>query len=360
MKAWVEVSRSAVERNVRAIRSVVGPVAVLAAVKANAYGHGLVDFSRTVLESGAEWLGVVNAYEASILRAAGVRAPVLTFFEPEPDEIEWLVENDVSFTCFSERLLDALRRRGGGARPARIHIKVNTGMNRQGLPPERAIELVEKALRTKGVFVEGVYSHLATAEQPEDPFALEQIAAFRAVRDALSGFDIPYFHLANSGGALYYPDARLDMVRPGIALYGYLPAPDSPPVVQLEPALSLRCRVSAVNELLPGEGVSYGLRWKAPSRTRVAVCPVGYGDGILRSLEGRFSVFVGEKRFPQVGTICMDQFAVVAGDEAVEPGTEAAVICRDQTAEDLATRVGTISYEILARLSERVPRVYVD
>lgn len=332
----------------------------MAAVKANAYGHGIVEFSRVALESGASWLGVINAHEARKLRDAGITAPILTFFEPEPEEIEWLIENNVSMTCFSERTLELIASRGSRSAPARVHIKVNTGMNRQGSPPERAIELARRAARSASVELEGVYSHLATAEFPNDSFAETQINRFEEVRASLSDLDIPYFHLANTGGTLFYSRARFDMVRIGIGLYGYLPDPAAPAAVTLKPVLSLKCKLSAVNDLEPGDGVSYGLRWKATAKTRVGVCPVGYGDGLFRSLGGNLEVFAGGRRLPSRGIMCMDQFVVDLGDTPLSAGDEVEIIGAHVTAQDLAVQAETITYEVLARLAERLPRVYVD
>jgi alanine racemase len=332
----------------------------MAAVKANAYGHGIVEFSRAALECGVSWLGVINAYEARKLRDAKISAPILTFFEPEPEEIEWLIENNVSITCFTERTLELVAARGSRSAPAHVHIKVNTGMNRQGSPPERAIDLAKRAARTASIELEGVYSHLATAEFPNDSFAETQVRRFEEVRANLSDLDIPYFHLANTGGTLFYPQARYDMVRVGIGLYGYLPNPAVPAAVTLKPALSLKCKLSAVNDLEPGDGVSYGLHWKAAAKTRVGVCPVGYGDGLFRSLGGKLEIFAAGRGFPSRGIMCMDQFIVDLGDSPLGVGDEVEIIGAHVTAQDIAVRAGTIAYEVLARLAERLPRVYVD
>lgn len=362
MKAWIEVSRSAIIHNIKQLKNLVGEdKKLMAVVKANAYGHGLVETAKTAIYAGAEWLGVAHVKEAIALREAGIQSPILVFFEPEPDEVEELILKNISATIFTEETLKLSSKVAEKLnKPLKCHIKVNTGMNRLGVHLTRALEFIEKAMSTPGIELEGVYSHLATSEKEGDEFALVQIKRFSEVKEKLKAHSNVCFHLANTGGIVNYPEARFDMVRAGIGIYGYFPSPETKRVVNLKPVLSLKCKIVAINELQPGEGVSYGLAWRAPTHAKVAVCPVGYADGISRTLSGRVKVFVNGKLVNSVGIICMDQLMIDVTGLNVRIGDTAEIIGQKISAEDIARSAGTISYEILSRLSNRIPRIYVD
>lgn len=362
MKAWIEVSRTAITHNISQIRKAIGnETELMAVVKANAYGHGLIETARTAIHAGANWLGITSLAEAVSLREAGVTVPILTFFEPEIDEIQELIKLKVSCCIFSEetaRKASEIALKLG--EPLRCHIKVNTGMNRLGVRFEDAIEFFKRTTARPGLLVEGVFSHLATAETPNDLFAATQIKRFEECRKKLKDAGVKYFHIANSGGAIYYPESRMDLVRIGIAMYGYFPSPDSPKTLELVPSLALKGKVLAINTVMPGEGVSYGLTWKAKRVSRIAICPIGYGDGILRGLSGKLEAYVDGVSVKSVGTICMDLLALDVTETKAAVGDTVTLIGGNISAESLAVKARTISYEILTRLGARLPRVFVD
>lgn len=362
MKAWIEISRSAIAHNIKQLKNLAGKdTKLMAVVKANAYGHGLTETAKAALQAGAEWLGVAHGFEGISLREAGIEAPILTFFEPEEDEIEELIKKDISTTIFTEKALLAASRVAKKINsPLRCHIKVNTGMNRLGVSMNRALEFIDKADSTEGIKVEGVYSHLATSERANDEFAKTQLRRFSEIKEKLKGYKNIFFHIANTGGIINYPESRFDMVRAGIGIYGYLPSPETKGAVNLKPALSLKCKIVSISELMPGEGVSYGLTWRAKSYSKVAVCPVGYADGIFRTLSGKLKVFIKGRLVNSVGIICMDQLIVDVTGLDVELGDVAEIIGEKNDAERVAIEAGTISYEVLSKLGNRIPRIYLD
>lgn len=359
MRLWAEISRKALAGNLRIIRErIPRGTAVMLVVKADAYGHGLeviVNAARDMVE----WFGVTNAEEAArVLNEGGSK--VLAFFEPESvEEADFMIRNNVSFNVFRPDTLkmvaEAARKAG---KQARVHIKINTGMNRLGVKPGRFTELYEQAAGMDEIAVEGVWTHLATADHPDDPFANEQINLFNSLTGMLKGNHVR--HAANSGGTLFYPGAAFDMVRVGIAGYGYLPDPEMKDEFGFEPVLTLKAAVLAVQELKAGEGVSYGLRWRASRPTRIGIVSAGYADGIMRTLSGSLEVLYENKRYPSVGVICMDQFAVDFGQTPVMPGDEVVIIGKNIPASELARKAGTISYEVLSRIGSRVKRMLVD
>jgi alanine racemase len=368
-----EIDLDAITRNAALLRDRAAPAVLCAVVKGWGYGHGIVPAARAALSGGASWLGVALAAEAHDVRSAGIDAPLLVLSEVPPSQLEDLADLDgVRPTVYSAEAIDAAARAAaevGRGAPWPVHLKIDTGMHRVGAAPERVLELAERIASHQSLELEGLWTHLAVAEDPaRKDFTARQLARFEAVRTELAsaGFRPPIVHAANSGGTLAHPEARYDLVRCGIAVYGISPRPRMPEAEGLLAAMSLTARVSQVKTIAAGEGVSYGLHHVCKERTVVATVPIGYYDGVPRSLGlvgGQ--VLVGGRRRPIAGAVTMDQLMVDCGsDDTVSPGDEV-VLFGEQRGEvvsawDWAERLGTIAYEIVCGVSvDRVPRDYV-
>ena len=340
-------------------------VPVMPVVKANAYGHGLVPVARHLQASGAGNLGVAFVEEGIALREAGIDVPILVMGGIFGPQVTQFLIHDLQLTVSS---LSKLRQVEAAAeafgRKARVHLKIDTGMERIGVHSWSAGPFIEAAVRSPWCEVAGVYSHLACADDPASAMTalqLERLLEACAHFDRL-GVPMPVRHLANSGGVLHFPGTWLDMVRPGILLYGVLPDPASRPAVAVRPALSLASQVVYFKIVRAGSTVGYGATWNAKQDTRVVTVPIGYGDGWPGALSSCGEVLIGGRRHPMAGRVCMDQFMVDIGmhsawneDEVVlvgEQGGEAI------TVEEVARTAGTIPYEILVQLNERIPREY--
>lgn len=360
---WAEVDLDAVAANVRAIRGRIGAhPEIMAVVKANGYGHGSVAVARAALDAGATRLGVASIEEALVLRQAGLTAPILVLGFTPPWEAPKVVEFDITPTVTTKRLALALAHfsaQAGVVTP--VHLKVDTGMNRFGLAQNEVEPFARFLRQLPSLTVEGIYSHFASADETDKTFTLHQYRAFMAVAERLP--DIPLRHIANSAGALDLPELALDMVRPGIALYGCYPSCEVDTATPLAPAFTLKARVVRVHDLAPGDTVSYGRTWTALRATRVAVIPCGYADGLPRALSNKGSVLVRGARAPILGRVCMDQTiidvtdipGVAIDDEVVLFGRQGEAVL---PVEEVAEHAGTINYEILCGISQRVPRLY--
>ena len=359
------VDLDAITHNLGAIRKRVG-VPVMGIVKAEAYGHGLVPVARHLQAQGVDQLGVAFLEEGIALREAGITLPILVLggiFGPQAAD---LIAHDLEVTVSS---LDKLRQveaaAGSLGRKATVHLKVDTGMERIGVHSYSCAALIEAAVASQWCTIKGIYSHLACSDDPSSPMTALQVERFA---EACAHFErlgapMPLRHLANSGGVLHFPETWLDMVRPGIVLYGVLPDPASRASIALRPALSLVSQVVYFKVVRAGNPVSYGATWAPAADTRVVTVPIGYGDGWPRALSSRGQVLVRGHRYPVVGRICMDQFMVDIGcdsawneDEVVLVGTSGA---EKITVEDVALAAGTIGYEILTGLNGRIPRAYL-
>jgi len=366
--AWVEVDLDAITGNVRRLVTEVAPAQLMAVVKADAYGHGAVPVARAAIAAGARWLGVALVEEAVELREAGISAPILVLSEPHPAAADLCVDQRIAVTLCTEagvRVFGMAGRLAG--RPVPAHLKVDTGMHRQGCAPADLPELVRLAMAERGLEVEGLWSHFAVADEPAAAATTDrQVETFeRALAVASEQGLLPRWrHIANSAGATLRADARFDMVRVGIELYGLAPAPALTGEVnqRLRPALALRAAVSAVRAIEAGERVSYGHRWAAPRATRIATLPVGYADGVRRGLSGQIRVLLGERNLAQVGTITMDQLMVDIGDAPIEVGEVATLLGDPARGEpgvgEWARVLGSIDYEVTCGLSPRLPRVH--
>jgi alanine racemase len=370
--AWVEVDLAAVTANVSHIAEVVAPAAVCAVVKADGYGHGAVPVARAAIAGGATHLGVALAEEGHELRQAGVDVAVIVLSEPAPKAMRLVVEDKLTPTIYTERGLAALlgavaTKDEGTAVP--VHLKVDTGMHRVGASPARALELARAVAANPVLSLEGLYTHLAVADEPDDPYTQEQLATFDRVIAALAadGIRPPLLHAANSAGALVHPASRYQIVRPGIAIYGLAPASSMrshPALRALLPALSFKAEVSYVKEVAAGEGLSYGLHYRLPASSVIATVPVGYADGAPRRLsQVGGEVLIGGRRRPIAGSVTMDQILVDCGPgPGVKAGDEVVLIGRqggeEITAWEWGERLGTVAYEVTCALSPRLPRIY--
>lgn len=373
--SWIEISRDALLGNLQLFRTLVPEhTAILAVVKANAYGHGLEQVAPLCVAGGAAMLGVHAAAEVPVARRFAPGSPVLVMGYLTPAQIEAVVTPDVHVLLSSPDVLEALAahgRRLGVALP--VHLKIDTGTHRQGVPLEQAAALA-RAARERGLAVVGVASHFANIEDTTDhDYAFLQLQRFKGAVDAVEEAvgKVRWVHTACSAAALLFREADFSMVRIGISLYGHWPSKETylswllvhgRDGVKLEPVLSWRARVGQVKDVAAREPIGYGLTYRTTRPTRIAVLPVGYADGYPRALSNRGRVLLHGAAAPVVGRVCMDMIMVDVTDiPAVCEGDEATLIGRDGdavvTAEELAELAGTINYEILARLSPLIPRV---
>lgn len=363
--AWVEVDAGAIARNVRALKALTRPgTRFMAVVKADGYGHGALTAARAALAAGADRLGVATLAEAVALREGGITVPVQVFSEPPADAAGIFIEHGITATVTTVRFAGALSRAAARAGvPAVAHLKLDTGMNRIGFPAESAAEVATAVRALPGIELEGVMTHFATADAPGDWGFGRQMGRFgRALEDLRdSGIRPALVHAANSPATILHPETHLDMVRCGIAIYGLHPADATRGHVELEPAMSVKARVTLVKRIGLGEGVSYGFTWHASAPTTIATIPVGYADGVHRVLSDRMHVLIGGRRCAQVGRICMDQLMVeVPPGLAVAEGDEVVLVGRQGeeaiTMDEVATLAGTINYEAACSFALRLER----
>lgn len=360
---FAEVDLGAIRSNVRALKPP-GSEA-MAVVKANGYGHGAVPVARAAIEAGATWLGVALVEEGMKLRDAGLTAPVLVLTEFPPGSEKDALAAGLTPAVYTDEGLSALARAASAlGSPVGFHLKLDTGMHRVGARPDRAEDLVRTAI-ADGLVFEGLWSHFAKADDPGDPFVLRQLAWFLETAERLraEGLEPSYLHVANSAATVAEPRAHLGLVRLGVSMYGLSPGPKLAGLTNgLRPALSFRSEVSMVKRVPAHEAISYGLRYRLERDSSIATVPAGYADGYSRLLTGKAEVLIRGRRHPVAGSVCMDQFMVDCGDDAVEAGDEVTMIGRqgDQeiTADEVAAWMGTINYEVVCAIGERVPREY--
>lgn len=361
---YAVVSLSRLRENLRAVKALAHPARVMAILKANAYGHGLEAVAR-VLAPEADAFGVALVEEGIALRRLGITNPVLVLGGTWTRQIPLFLEHGLTITVPSiARLKDVEEAAAAAGTVARAHLKIDTGMERIGVRWYNATSLLEAAARSTHVRVEGVYSHLANADAEDLQHARLQLERFHEVLRFYerASLPVPQRHIANSAALLRLPESRLEMVRPGILLYGVYPCTSAPRAVEVRPALSWRTRVVYFKVVEPGSPVSYGSTWKSDHPVRVVTLPVGYGDGYFRAMSNRAQVILRGERRQQVGTICMDQMMVNIesgegwnGDEVVLIGEQGDARV---TVEELADWAGTIPWEILTAINGRVPRLY--
>ncbi|MFH1038993.1 MAG: alanine racemase [PVC group bacterium] len=368
-KTWAEIDLGAIDYNIRQVRKLIGrKVKILISVTADAYGHGVMPVSRAARAAGAEWLGVSHVKEALELRSFFPDAPILILSSGMRGHSEPLVRNNLTpVVCSLEIARDLAQAAICAGKKADVHVMVDTGMGRIGVWHENCLPFLEKISRIKGINLKGLASHFAAADDPSSPFTGIQLERFLTVADGLKkrGIDVPIRHIANSGALIDVKESRLEMVRPGIMIYGVYPARHLRKLIDLKPALSLKTRVAYLKTVEPGRTISYGMTYTVKKKTRVATLPIGYGDGYSRAHSNRGEVLIRGKRAPIIGIVTMDQTMVDVGSiEGVAVGDEAVLIGEQGgeriTAEDAAERIGTISYEVLVQLGKRVSRVYKD
>jgi alanine racemase len=364
---WAEIDLEALRHNIRTLDSLAGAAEVIGVVKGYAYGHGNPASAVAMLEGGATRLGVARLAEAIHLRQAGIDVPVHLFTEPPPQAVEGVVEADVTATVYTSSFARALSDAATTAgKVVPVHLKVDTGMHRVGLQPDDLDDAVEELRSLPGLELEGLWSHFAVADQPDDEFNSKQLDLFEGLSERVKarGVQIRFRHMANSAAVISQPASHFDLVRCGIASYGLWPGEELVGAADLRPVLSLKARANLVKEVVAGERLSYGLRYEMPKTGRVVTVPVGYADGYDRRLSGLADVLIGGRRHKVSGTVCMDQFMVDVGDADVSSGEVVTLIGVDGdqhiSAEELAAQVGTINYEVTTRIPSRVPRLYLN
>jgi len=364
VRAEAVVDLDAIRANVATLKA--GTAAeLMAVVKADGYGHGLLQSSRAALAGGASWLGTATIDEALVLRRAGVdvRALAWLWTPGEPDTVGAAIEADIDLSVSSAwQLAIVAAAARESRRTARIHLKIDTGLSRNGAYVDDWTDVVRAAAAERAVHVAGIWSHFAYADEPGHPTIGKQLDAFRGALDVAESLGVhpEVRHIANSAATLTLPDAHFDLVRPGIAIYGLTPVPQQGEF-GLVPAMTLRSRLASVKRVRAGEGVSYGHVYTTTRDTTLALVPLGYADGIPRHATNVGPVSINGRRFTVTGRVCMDQFVVDVGDLDVSENDEAILFGADPDgprAIDWAEAIGTIHYEIVTRIGPRVPRVY--
>ncbi len=369
-RSEARIDLSAITANTRRLDELAGAAGVMAVVKADGYGHGLLPSARAVLAGGAAWLGVAFLEEALALRAAGIDAPLLAWLFAPQEDLAPAVAADVDLGVYDLAELAAVRAAARATgRTARVHLKVDTGLSRGGARPETWPDLCAAAAKSEGVEVVGVWSHFAFADGgPDHPVNRAQAGVFAEALDvaARQGVHPLVRHLANSAATLTAPATHYDLVRPGVSLYGLSPVPQlgGPADFGLRPAMTLASTVALTKRVPPGAGVSYLHRYTTDRDTTLALVPLGYADGVPRAGTSRLPVQLGGRRRTVAGTVCMDQFVLDVGDDEVAAGDEVLLFGPgddgEPTAQEWADVLGTIDYEVVTRIGARVPRAYSE
>ncbi|MFH1848090.1 MAG: alanine racemase [Candidatus Omnitrophota bacterium] len=364
---WAEISLDAIKYNLLQIKeSLSGDVKVMAVVKANAYGHGIVEVSRALNSSGVDYLGVASIDEAAVLRRNNIKCPILVLGSALPGEIEAALKYEITLTACNTELLEALDKEARRKKTrAVVHVKIDTGMGRIGVWHEEAAEFIRSAAKYKNINLEGAYTHFAIAGRDKF-FTGYQMESFNKVIDDLkiSGIDLKFRHAANSIATIGIKKTHLNMVRPGIVIYGMYPKKSFSKIINLMPALSLKTRVVYLKCVPSGRSISYGRTFITEKSTKIATIPIGYADGYGRILSNKAEVLIRGQRARVIGKVTMDQTMldvgnikdIRLGDEVVLIGKQAQDEIRT---EELAKLCGTIPYEIVCSIGSRVPRVYI-
>lgn len=368
-RSWAEISLENIVHNMKAIRAHVAPgTKFLGVVKADSYGHGAAPVARALEANGAHYLAVACLAEAIELRDAGLTLPILILGNTPPEDVPLLLKNGITQTVADSDYAAAFSRAAVAAGGTlKVHIKTDTGMSRLGFLCDEAhipesVEAIAAVCALPGLIAEGIFMHFAVSDEPGEDcraYTLRQFARFTAVIDALAarGITFPIRHCAATGGTLYYPDFALDMVRPGILLYGY---GDPEKALGLRPGMTLKSRISAVKRYPAGTKISYGGTYTCERETRMGVIPIGYADGLHRTLSNKAAFWTKDGFAPQRGRICMDMCMIDLTElPGVGVGDEVEIFGPHSDLEDLAARAGTISYELLCAVSPRVPRIYL-
>lgn len=361
------INLQALRENFQKIKEKVAPAKVMPILKANAYGHGLVRVAQLMEELHADYIGVAVLEEGILLRQHGIKIPILVLGGIWGNQIPFFIKHNLTMTASSAEKLKQIDEYAQQIKThVKVHLKIDTGMERIGVHYYSAEKFLETAVMFKNVEIEGVYSHYANSELSDLSYSKLQLERFE---EALSFFEkrsikMPIRHISNSGSIIQMPESNLDMVRPGIMLYGVYPAHNMKRTVDVKPALTWKSLVVYFKVIKPNHPVGYGSAWQADHNVRAVTIPVGYGDGYLRSMSHKAKVLIKGKRYPVVGTISMDQIVANIENDSAYNGDEVILIGSDEinkiTVEELAGWAGTIPYEILTNINTRVPRVYVE
>lgn len=370
-RAWAEVNLDNIAHNVKEIRRITDKkVEIMGVVKADAYGHGVMEVTRTLLENGVTRLAVSMLDEAIQLRQNGIEVPILILSYTDPIRAEEIILNDVTQTVFSHDLAEALSNAAvKHNRNVKIHIKIDTGMTRVGfMPGYSAVKNVVQISKLPGIIIEGLFTHFASADETDNAYTCMQFERFMSIVSELNriGVYIPVKHVCNSAGLIEFPEMHLNMVRPGIVLYGLYPSDEVDKTkIDLRPAMTMKANVILVKDVEKDTCISYGRIFKTARSSKIATIPIGYADGYTRLLTNKGKVLLNGQLAPIVGKICMDQCMVDITDidGKVNVGDEAVLIGRQMDneikVEDLARSVGTINYELVSIIGKRIPRVYL-
>lgn len=382
-KTWIEISKSALTNNVRAFRNHVGyDVSIMAVVKANAYGHGLIQGS-VVVDQYVDWFGVDNVEEGIELRKAGIKKPILILGYTLNDRLKDCIENELSFVVYNLETANALKSLnlksiGEGAdqksKPALVHIKIETGTSRQGVCGEELVDLANKLRSIPGVVIQGVYTHFANIEDTTDhSYAEHQLKKFKdsIIQLQKLGIDPKYKHSACSAAAVLFPETYFNMIRLGISMYGHWSSKETLAVakqkkinIELKPVMTWKSRVVQIKEVNKGSFIGYGLTEPVTRNSKLAVIPVGYSDGYDRKLSGSGIVLINGHRCKVIGRVCMNMFIVDVTDVSDVNVEDETVLLGSQknetiSAEDMAEKIDTIQYEVLARINPKLSRIYI-
>lgn len=365
--AWIEIDLLQFQRNIALIKQHSPGTKLCLPIKANAYGHGLIPIAKAAAKAEVDYLGVACLQEGILLREAGIGLPILVFGAIHENQMKDLIENELEFTVASLYKAKLVAKQCQDIqKKCKIHVEIETGMQRTGVRPETAFSLLNYIHSEKCFELKGIYSHLSTADDPQSQTAFQQIQIFQQFSSAYKkAHTAPLlYHLANSGGLCYFPEAHLDMVRPGLLSFGYFPGPKIQNLEGIKPILSVKAKVAYFKVVGKNQGISYGHTYKTKQETRVVTVPIGYGDGLRRDLSNRGEVLIRGKRYQISGTICMDQFMVDIQHNEAYVGDEVVLIGKQGNEEilleDMASLCKTIPYEILCQFNNRLPRFYYD
>lgn len=357
--AWIEIDLMRFKHNLALIRQRIGKSRLCCVVKANAYGHGLIPMARAACQAGVDYFGVAHLQEAVALRNAKIDLPILVLGAIHEDQIEDLIRYRLEFTISSPYKAKIVAQKAALLQAkCPVHLEVDTGMRRTGVRVESALPLIDYLQSTPCFELKGIYSHFVMSESVNDPVTLQQMEQFLALKEKVGKGSL-IWHLANSGGILFYPDSHLDMVRSGMLCYGLSPQRAMP---DLLPVLSLKAKISYFKVVAPNQGISYSHTYRTKNQTHVVTIPVGYGDGYRRDFSNRMSVLIRGKRYQISGSVCMDQFMVDIGDHEAYVGDEVVLIGRQNDQEislyEMAQAAHTDPREIFCLFNERIPRIY--
>lgn len=367
-KTFVEIDLAAIRQNMLTVRKLVGPdKKILAAVKADGYGHGAVAVSHYIEKNSlADMLGVASPEEGIELRDAGIKLPILVLglILPEAEVFDAIIDNNLTQSVADMELANSINNHAAKKNcRVKLHLKVDTGMGRIGCPESDAVEMAKSISKMSNVELEGIFTHCPLADNPDQIYTINQIKRFKIILDHIysAGINIPIKHMANSAALINFPEAYLDMVRPGIMCYGYHPDSSTHGKVNLKPVMTFKSCIIYTKNVNPDTPISYGHIYHTENSATIATVPVGYGDGYNRLLSNISKVIIRGKEYPLVGRVCMDQILINLGNDTYPVGEEVILFGQGSiNAENIANLCHTIPYEITCNISKRVPRIYQE